>query len=663
LIGTNVADLSAFLWAYVDAGEVALQEDGATSNPTLDATTRTALESAVRARKDGDRLGAAVERVRCDPCYNTLYEHVSVVREKPKEGDRVLMLHHSRVATLGCEATVLHDAAEDHGYYLVVDERGAHHAHAAHVVKIRKEDRLRPSHKAVFAIDAALVECKSLPPEPLTVESLAGMGPHLGPGVRDALALRAYHVRWDVLAPLDEALDRATAHMSGTASLPDAAMPTVTVSSGSVSVGGGLVQNWTTRSSRPPCEEHPHWMELRGAHPGAPVGCVRLFLPDAGASSPQCIVVRRRVRPATTWTFCGRFGNLFHGSDGCWVTLLSAADAGLADAVRIEVVGNYRGGLNTRIVALDVGGAPGWHRYAELREALTVATDVKVTAKEDTRGLCELARTTLSRLRVKVMEDELSSSVEHDNACDLRAALDLARVVDVDKDLIGRREADLVRLEARVVQRAEWLIAMESHKAERLALADLLRSADATGCERQGTFDAYRVSLGALYRDALHSEAKHDAPGRLEQLQSLLGEAESCVFPLVKDLCPDLVTAVATTRFRLKDMQREEERRKERVRVGVPEALPPPPKEYVCPITLDVMREPAMAADGFVYEKDAIERWLVDRVTSPCTNAPLAHLDVTVCQTMRTLIGDWPVAEHERLMTAHAKRKREEEEE
>jgi hypothetical protein len=73
------------------------------------------------------------------------------------------------------------------------------------------------------------------------------------------------------------------------------------------------------------------------------------------------------------------------------------------------------------------------------------------------------------------------------------------------------------------------------------------------------------------------------------------------------------------------------------------------------------MREPAMAADGFVYEKEAIERWLVDRVTSPCTNAPLAHLDVTVCHPMRTLIGDWPVAEHERLMTSHAKRKRREE--
>ena len=73
------------------------------------------------------------------------------------------------------------------------------------------------------------------------------------------------------------------------------------------------------------------------------------------------------------------------------------------------------------------------------------------------------------------------------------------------------------------------------------------------------------------------------------------------------------------------------------------------------------MREPAVAADGFVYEKDAIQYWLLHHPTSPVTNLALDNTDVTVCHTMRTLIADWPVFEHERLM-ALSSRKREREE-
>ena len=48
------------------------------------------------------------------------------------------------------------------------------------------------------------------------------------------------------------------------------------------------------------------------------------------------------------------------------------------------------------------------------------------------------------------------------------------------------------------------------------------------------------------------------------------------------------------------------------------------PEEFVCPITQDFMKYPVLCCDGFVYEKAAIEEWLVSRrKTSPMTNLPM----------------------------------------
>ena len=46
--------------------------------------------------------------------------------------------------------------------------------------------------------------------------------------------------------------------------------------------------------------------------------------------------------------------------------------------------------------------------------------------------------------------------------------------------------------------------------------------------------------------------------------------------------------------------------------------------ELVCPITHHLMLHPAVAVDGFSYERSAIRRWLLTtRMTSPMTNEPL----------------------------------------
>jgi len=49
------------------------------------------------------------------------------------------------------------------------------------------------------------------------------------------------------------------------------------------------------------------------------------------------------------------------------------------------------------------------------------------------------------------------------------------------------------------------------------------------------------------------------------------------------------------------------------------------PEEFICDITLEVMRDPVIAADGHSYERTAMEEWLRGHRTSPKTNIPLSH--------------------------------------
>jgi hypothetical protein len=57
---------------------------------------------------------------------------------------------------------------------------------------------------------------------------------------------------------------------------------------------------------------------------------------------------------------------------------------------------------------------------------------------------------------------------------------------------------------------------------------------------------------------------------------------------------------------------------------------PNPPDEFVCPITLGIMFDPAVALDGRTYERDAIKKWLEKTNTSPMTKQTIKD------QTFRT---------------------------
>ncbi|XP_029353257.1 WD repeat, SAM and U-box domain-containing protein 1 isoform X2 [Echeneis naucrates] len=66
------------------------------------------------------------------------------------------------------------------------------------------------------------------------------------------------------------------------------------------------------------------------------------------------------------------------------------------------------------------------------------------------------------------------------------------------------------------------------------------------------------------------------------------------------------------------------------------------PDEFLCPITRELMKEPVIAADGYSYEREAIESWInTKNRSSPMTNLPLLTTLLTPNHTLKMAIGRW----------------------
>ncbi|OPJ89178.1 bromodomain adjacent to zinc finger domain protein 2B isoform E [Patagioenas fasciata monilis] len=77
------------------------------------------------------------------------------------------------------------------------------------------------------------------------------------------------------------------------------------------------------------------------------------------------------------------------------------------------------------------------------------------------------------------------------------------------------------------------------------------------------------------------------------------------------------------------------------------------PEEFLCPITRELMKDPVIAADGYSYEKEAMESWIsTNRRSSPMTNLPLPSLLLTPNRTLKMAIGRWLETQREHGPTA-----------
>jgi len=69
------------------------------------------------------------------------------------------------------------------------------------------------------------------------------------------------------------------------------------------------------------------------------------------------------------------------------------------------------------------------------------------------------------------------------------------------------------------------------------------------------------------------------------------------------------------------------------------------PNEYICPITLDIMREPMVMPDGHTYEKEAIKKALELRPFSPLTKKSMKFSDGYINYSLKSLIETY-ISEH-----------------
>ncbi|KAK9810266.1 hypothetical protein WJX72_007655 [[Myrmecia] bisecta] len=75
-----------------------------------------------------------------------------------------------------------------------------------------------------------------------------------------------------------------------------------------------------------------------------------------------------------------------------------------------------------------------------------------------------------------------------------------------------------------------------------------------------------------------------------------------------------------------------------------------PPAMFLCPITQDIMADPCVAADGYTYEREAIQQWFAaGHLTSPMTNLILPHAELTPNHALRSAALEWQEAHRKGL--------------
>ncbi|PON51051.1 Mitogen-activated protein kinase kinase kinase [Parasponia andersonii] len=120
-----------------------------------------------------------------------------------------------------------------------------------------------------------------------------------------------------------------------------------------------------------------------------------------------------------------------------------------------------------------------------------------------------------------------------------------------------------------------------------------------------------------------------------------LAELGLCCVELLRKDRPDLQAQVLPALHRLKEVADKSRDSASKVH------LPPPPNHFICPILKNVMNDPCVAADGYTYDRKAIETWLESKGTSPMTNLPLSNKNLIPNYTLLSAIMEWKSHNHD----------------
>ena len=65
------------------------------------------------------------------------------------------------------------------------------------------------------------------------------------------------------------------------------------------------------------------------------------------------------------------------------------------------------------------------------------------------------------------------------------------------------------------------------------------------------------------------------------------------------------------------------------------------PREFICPITTKIMKQPVRAPDGFVYEKRAISEWIERHGLSPISRTQMKIEDLVPEENVAIKVKEW----------------------
>jgi U-box domain len=85
------------------------------------------------------------------------------------------------------------------------------------------------------------------------------------------------------------------------------------------------------------------------------------------------------------------------------------------------------------------------------------------------------------------------------------------------------------------------------------------------------------------------------------------------------------------------------------------------PDQYICPITMEVMKQPVQSIYGHNFEHNAIEKWLRNYSCCPLTRRPLTNSDIKSNGVLLGEIVQWIfyycLYAHDGTQQPHPKRK------
>jgi hypothetical protein len=95
-----------------------------------------------------------------------------------------------------------------------------------------------------------------------------------------------------------------------------------------------------------------------------------------------------------------------------------------------------------------------------------------------------------------------------------------------------------------------------------------------------------------------------------------------------------------TQKLNIKAVTKESESESMEEDIAIPEGVSVP-SHYLCPISLEMMADPVVCADGHTYGRASIMRWLQENDRSPMTGEQLPHSFLTPNFTLRSMIVEF----------------------